>query len=157
MRFLLVDEILEMTPGQSIRAEKTMAPGEELFLDHFPGFPVVPGVLLTEMMGQAAGKCLVAGDAGRGRPVLVQIRNATFRNWVRPGDRILLFADIRSNRPTFATADCRAEVGGEKACSAELMFSFLPAAEGIPDLRDDVLERFLKRSPIPATEMRDAT
>ena len=60
MRFILVDRILEMIPGQRIKATKAVAMDEDFFQDHFPGFPVVPGVLLTEMMGQAAGKCLEA-------------------------------------------------------------------------------------------------
>jgi 3-hydroxymyristoyl/3-hydroxydecanoyl-(acyl carrier protein) dehydratase len=60
MRFVMVDRILSMVPGKSIEAIKVMPPSEELFQDHFPGFPVVPGVLLTEMMAQASGKCLYA-------------------------------------------------------------------------------------------------
>ena len=147
MRFLLVDEILEMSPGVRIRAAKTMTADEELFLDHFPGFPVVPGVLLTEMMAQAAGKCLYAEDAGRGRPMLVQIKSATFRNWVRPGERVTLMAEIRSSRRQFATASCQAHVGDRDVCSADLMFSFVPASTFAPDYRDEVLERFLGRKP----------
>ena len=146
MRFLLVDEILELTPGQSIRAAMTMSADEELFLDHFPGFPVVPGVLLTEMMGQAAGKCLFAENAERGRPILVQIKAASFRSWVRPGDRIVLFAEIRSSRTEFATAACHAEVGDVKVCSAELMFSFMPKSASSAAFRDEALERFFGRS-----------
>ena len=107
MRFLLVDEILELVPGQHIRATKTMDPGEELFEDHFPGFPVVPGVLLTEMMAQAAGKCLAAEDAGRGRPMLAKITSASFREWVTPGQVCAIEAWIRSSRARFATAECR--------------------------------------------------
>jgi 3-hydroxyacyl-[acyl-carrier-protein] dehydratase len=53
-----------MVPGQTIRAEKYVAADEDYFADHFPGFPVVPGVLLTEMMAQAAGKCLNAPAEG---------------------------------------------------------------------------------------------
>lgn len=107
MRFLLVDEILEMTPGRNIRAVTTLSPDEELFDDHFPGFPVVPGVLLTEMMAQAAGKCLLAEDPARGRPMLAQIKAASFRTWVRPGEKITLIGEIRASRPQFATAACR--------------------------------------------------
>jgi 3-hydroxyacyl-[acyl-carrier-protein] dehydratase len=146
VRFLLVDEILEMTPGRSIRAETTMRPDEELFLDHFPGFPVVPGVLLTEMMAQAAGKCLVAENPARGRPVLVQIKSASFRSWVRPGERIITAAEIRSSHAEFATAACHAEVNKAKVCSAELMFSFLAKPASAPAAEDDVLERFLRAS-----------
>ena len=145
MRFLLVDEILEMMPGQSIRAVKTLHPDEELFQDHFPGFPVVPGVLLTEMMAQTAGKCLYAEDPARGRPMLAQIKAASFREWVRPGEKVLLVGEIRLSRPQFANASCRAEVNGRPVCSAELMFSFQPSSSFAPDYRDEVLERFQKR------------
>ena len=148
MRFLLIDEILDLSPGVSIRAAKTMPIDEELFLDHFPGFPVVPGVLLTEMMAQAAGKCLFAENPERGRPMLVQIKSATFRNWVRPGERVTLSADIRSSRPQFATASCQAHVEDRDVCSADLMFSFLPASTFASDYRDEVLERFLARPPL---------
>jgi 3-hydroxyacyl-[acyl-carrier-protein] dehydratase len=147
MRFLLVDEILELTPGRSVKAVKTLGAEEELFQDHFPGFPVVPGVLLTEMMGQAAAKCLLAENPQRGRPMLAQIKSATFRNWVRPNEPITLVAEIRSSRTEFAIAACRAEVGGRPACSAELMFSFQPNSEFAADYRDVVLEKFLARNP----------
>ena len=56
MRFVLLDRVISLEPGRSIHAVKTMPEDEELFLDHFPGFPVVPGVLLVEMMAQAAGQ-----------------------------------------------------------------------------------------------------
>ena len=145
MRFLLVDEILEMTPGRTIRAVKTMSPDEELFQDHFPGFPVVPGVLLTEMMAQAAGKCLFAENPGRGRPMLTQIKAATFRDWVRPGEKITLVGEIRSSHPRFANASCHAEVNGHLVCSADLMFAFQPASTFAEGYRDEVLERFHER------------
>lgn len=139
-------------PGISIRAVMTMSTDEELFLDHFPGFPVVPGVLLTEMMGQAAGKCLYAEDPARGRPMLAQIKSANFRSWVRPGETIVLSADIRSSRPQFATASCQATVGDRQVCSADLMFSFVPASSFAPGLRDEVLERFLGRRSSDSTK-----
>jgi 3-hydroxyacyl-[acyl-carrier-protein] dehydratase len=145
VRFLLVDEILEMTPGQRIRAVKTLSADEELFQDHFPGFPVVPGVLLTEMMAQAAGKCLFAEDPNRGRPMLAQIKAASFRSWVRPGEMVTLLGEIRSSRAQFATASCQAEVNGHPVCSAELMFSFQSASAFAAGYRDEVLERFLGR------------
>ena len=148
MRFLLVDDILELDPGRTIRAVKTLSPDEELFQDHFPGFPVVPGVLLTEMMAQAAGKCLAAEAPARGRPMLAQIKSAIFRDWVRPGETVTLIGEIRSSRPQFATAACQAEVAGRPVCSAELMFTFLPTSTFAADLRDESLERFLSKRPL---------
>lgn len=146
MRFLLVDEIINMEPGKSIEARMSLPAGEELFLDHFPGFPVVPGVLLTEMMAQAAGKCLNAQRLPRGNAMLVEIKQARFRNWVKPGEVISLFASIESNQDQFATARCHAAVGTRRACSAELLFAFKPVAEFAPDYRDEVLDRFLART-----------
>lgn len=149
MRFLLVDDILELDPGRTIRAVASLPPDDELFLDHFPGFPVVPGVLLTEMMGQAAGQCLRAGDPAGGRPILAQIKSAIFREWVRPGDTIVLQARIGTRRPEFATATCRAEVQGRPVASAELMFTFLAPTALAANPRDPLLERFLARSIPP--------
>lgn len=145
MRFILVDRILEMVPGQSIRAVKHIRPDEDYFNDHFPGFPVVPGVLLTEMMAQATGKCLDAEDVDRGKAMLAKITAANFREWVRPGEDCILCAQIRKSRARFATADAWVEVQGRQVCSAELMFSFMPLDRFAPNYRDTVLEDYLSK------------
>jgi 3-hydroxyacyl-[acyl-carrier-protein] dehydratase len=146
VRFLLVDRILSLTPGRDVVAVRTIPLDEEYFQDHFPGFPVVPGVLLTEMMGQAAAKSLNAERRPRGNAMLAKILSASFRQWVRPGDEVRLHATIESNEEKFATADCRAEVGGRAVAQAKLFFTFLPTEQFAPTLRDEVLERFLEES-----------
>lgn len=128
----MIDRVLDLVPGKTIRAVKILPSGEELFGDHFPGFPVVPGVLLAEMMAQAAGRCLYAAAPERGLPVLAQIKAASFRDWVRPDEQVLLFAEIKSAQPRFATALCHARVGDRRVASAELFFSYLPLSQ-IPD------------------------
>jgi 3-hydroxyacyl-[acyl-carrier-protein] dehydratase len=143
MRFLLVDRIVSMEAGVYIVAEKTLPASEELFKDHFPGFPVVPGVLLTEMMAQAAGKALNAQRLPRGQAMLVEIRNAKFRNWVRPDELITLHAKIERNQEGFALASCHADVADRAVCSAQLMFAFRPREEFAAEIRDEVLEAFL--------------
>lgn len=143
MRFILVDEILEMEPGRRIRGTKFISPDEDYFRDHFPGFPVVPGVLLTEMMAQTAGKCLDAENPARGKSMLAKINAASFRDWVRPGETALIHGEIRTSRPQFATADCRIEIGSRLVCSAELLFSFVIMEKFSPGYRDEVLERYL--------------
>ncbi len=143
MRFLLVDRILRLDPGKSVEAEKSLPASEELFQDHFPGFPVVPGVLLTEMMAQAAGKCLNAQRLPRGNAMLVEVRSAKFRQWVKPDEVIHLSAEIVQSGADFATARCQASVGGKRACSAELLFTFKPIEEFSPQYRDHVLEAYL--------------
>ena len=145
MRFILVDQILDLTPGQSIRALTHIHHEEDYFNDHFPGFPVVPGVLLTEMMAQAAGKCLDAEAIDRGKAMLARINAASFRDWVRPGQDCILFAQIRKSRSQYATAETRIEVNDRPVCSADLMFSFTPMDTFAPGYRDTVLEDYLAR------------
>jgi 3-hydroxyacyl-[acyl-carrier-protein] dehydratase len=147
MRFLLVNRIVALVPGISIEAEMSLPATEELFQDHFAGFPVVPGVLLTEMMAQAAGKVLNAQRLPRGLAMLGEVRSAKFRTWVRPGELIRLHATIETSRDAFAVARCHAEVDGRKVCSAELLFSFLPKERFAPDYRDELLERWLEENP----------
>ena len=143
MRFLLVDRIVRLDPGASIEAEKTLPADEELFRDHFPGFPVVPGVLLTEMLAQAAGKCLNAQRLPRGNAMLIEIKSAKFRSWVRPDQVISLHAVIERDQGALATVSAHAEVDGRKVCSAQFMFAFKPIAEFAPDYRDEALDAFL--------------
>ena len=143
MRFILVDEIVEMVPGRHIRATKFISPDEDYFRDHFPGFPVVPGVLLTEMMAQTAGKCLDAENPARGKSMLAKINGASFRDWVRPGETALIHGEVRTSRPQFATAACRIEIGSRLVCSAELFFSFVIMEKFSPGYRDEVLEHYL--------------
>ena len=146
MRFIFVDEILMLEPGKSIRAVKTLGGHEEFFRDHFPGFPVVPGVLLTEMMAQAAGKCLDAEKKPRGKAMLARIVSASFREWVGPDEKAIICAEIKTNQPKYATAQCYVEVREEKVCTAELFFAFLPMDKLAKDYVDEVLEAYLRSS-----------
>jgi 3-hydroxyacyl-[acyl-carrier-protein] dehydratase len=146
MRFLLVDRIVELLPGRSVVATSTVPADLELFRDHFPGFPVMPGVLLTEMMGQAAAKCLDAQRLPRGKALLGKILSASFRDWVRPGAETMLHASIVANEDRYATAECRLEVGGRTVAQCKLMFTFMPIAQFAPDFRDEQLEAFLARN-----------
>ena len=145
MRFILVDRIDSLEPGAHIQAVTRIRGDEDYLRDHFPGFPVVPGVLLTEMMGQAAAKCLDAERRPRGKAMLARILSANFRQWVTPGSEVLLHAAIVTNTEHYATAACRAEVAGRNAADAKLLFSFLARDKLDGDYRDDVLEQFLAR------------
>jgi 3-hydroxyacyl-[acyl-carrier-protein] dehydratase len=147
MRFLLVDKIYELEPGKRIKASKQLPADEEIFRDHFPGFPVVPGVLLTEMMAQAAGKCLDAEGTHPGRAMLGKISSANFRSWVKPDKQAIIYAEISQNRPTYAMANCFIEVDSKKVCSAEFFFAFVPHEQFAPGYRDAVLEAYWQEHP----------
>jgi 3-hydroxyacyl-[acyl-carrier-protein] dehydratase len=145
MRFILIDKIIEMDPGKKILAVKRFGADEEFFQDHFPGFPVVPGVLQTEMMAQGAGKCLDAERRSRGKAMLVEIKKARFRDWMKPNQTANIFAEILVNRDRYATAVCRIEIENKRICSAELFFSFLGFDNFRADYRDEVLESYFSK------------
>jgi 3-hydroxyacyl-[acyl-carrier-protein] dehydratase len=147
VRFVLVDRIVALEPGVRVVAVRRVPPDEEFFQDHFPGFPVLPGVLLTEMMGQAAAKALDAERRPRGKAMLAKILSASFRQWVRPGDEVLLHAEITASTESYANAECRAEVGGQGVAQARLFFSFMPVTSFAAGFRDAVLDEFLAGSP----------
>jgi 3-hydroxyacyl-[acyl-carrier-protein] dehydratase len=147
MRFWLVDRIQELVPGQRVRASSRIPQDLELFKDHFAGFPVMPGVLLVEMMGQAAAKALDAQKLPRGKALLGKILSASFRDWVRPGDETTLIGEIVANDARFATAECRMEVGGKSVAQCKLMYTFMPIDKFAPGFRDEQLEAWLATHP----------
>lgn len=132
MRFVLVDRFLSVEPGRSATALKTFPPEDPVFADHFPGLPVVPGVLLTEAMGQAAGWALAAELAPERFPVLLMIEKAKFRRLVRPGEEIRLEAEIDPPRGGVFFARTRAAAGGERVAEARLVFHAMPRPESTP-------------------------
>ena len=123
--FLLVDRIVAVDPGKSIRGIKNVTMNEPFFPGHFPGYPVMPGVLVIEALAQVAAimSHLIADTKPDARSLIffAGIDNARFRRQVLPGDQLTLEADvIRIVRGVgkFAT---RARVGDDVACEAELM------------------------------------
>jgi len=120
--FLLVDRVLEVEDNRIV-ALKNVSVNEPFFQGHFPGAPVMPGVLIVEAMAQAGGCLLLAGVDGRdGKLALFSgIDHCRFRRPVVPGDQLLLEVDVLSVRRNFAKLHGRATVDGELACEADLM------------------------------------
>src|SRR6266478_5207885 len=95
MRFTLLDRIVELEPGQRVKAVKALALAEEYLADHFPKFPVMPGVLMLEAMTQAGAWLIrVTDDFAHSIITLKQTRNLRFRNFVAPGQTLTVSAGI---------------------------------------------------------------
>ena len=120
--FLLVDRVLELDPGRRILALKSVTFNEEFFQGHFPGQPVMPGVLILEAMAQAGGILVLPPDGSAAGKAfyLVAIEHAKFRRTVVPGDRLTMELNVTRERGNFHKLAGRAEVDGQLAAEAEL-------------------------------------
>ncbi len=135
MRFVLIDELLELEPGRRAVARKTFAPGDPVFADHFPGVAVVPGVLITEAMGQTGGWLLAATLQFSRWPLLAMIDRAKFRRLAMPGDEIRLEAELRSSRGDDFEMATQAFVSGERVAEARLVFHAVTFSLGDAEAR----------------------
>lgn len=134
MRFVLVDRLVRVDGRERIHAEKTFEPAEELFLDHFPGRPLVPGTLLTEAIAQAGGWLLVVASGFRVWPILAVVERAKFRRPVGPGARLALEAWREPTAsPPRPGRTCRlhgtARLGELVAAEASCIYHLLDPAE----------------------------
>ena len=118
----LVDSIVDHEPGRSITAIKNVTFNEEFFQGHFPGMPLMPGVLMIEAFTQVAA-ILVLQDPDRAtqRTFLRGINKAKFRRQVVPGDRLRLEVKLRGSDGELTEVDCRADVGGQPVAAATLL------------------------------------
>src|SRR5207248_9067124 len=98
MRFILIDRIDRLELGKRADGHKLIAPDEEYFRDHFPGYPIVPGVLVLESLAQLGGRLVEASvrDASGRRvlPMLAKFEHAKLVRQVRPGDRLDLAGEV---------------------------------------------------------------
>src|SRR6202043_1470633 len=121
--FLLVDKILEMEPKKRIIGIKNVSVNEPYFQGHFPGKPIMPGVLIIESMAQTGGLLLLQEVPDRENKLLyfVAVDGARFRRPVVPGDQLKVEMKVISWRGDFCKLDGRATVDGQLAAEATLM------------------------------------
>lgn len=158
MRWLWLDGIEELEEGRFARGHKVFPADESFFRDHFPGFPVVPGVILLEAMAQLSGK-LIGYTVRKERgdwpfPILSMAERVKFRRFVRPEERVEFTAEIISLRDESALMKVRAKVDGRVVAQAEETFVFNavklddPAeSERIEQLEREALRQLWRECP----------
>ncbi len=117
--FLLVDRILELEPDRRVVGLKNVSANEPFFAGHFPGRPVMPGVLIVEALAQTAG--ILMGEASGLIPMFMGIDKARFRRPVTPGDQLRLEAEVLRKRRSVCRVAGRAFVGEDLVAEAEMM------------------------------------
>ncbi|MGH8426485.1 MAG: 3-hydroxyacyl-ACP dehydratase FabZ [Gammaproteobacteria bacterium] len=120
--FLMVDRVLECTPGERLVAIKNVTIDEPFFVGHFPVRPVMPGALVLEAMAQTSSLLIYMTHVVSPRTIyyLVRVDKAKFRRPVEPGDQLLLTASPRRSIRNMSCFDARAEVDGHLAAEAQI-------------------------------------
>lgn len=154
MRFCLLDRILELEPGVRVTAVKRLRPEEDYLNDHFPRFPVMPGVLMLEAMYQASA-WLVRQTEGFAHSVVVlkEARNIKYADFVTPGKELVVTAEIFKQDASLTTLKTQGTIDGNIAVNGRLVLERFNLADRYPKrantdpyLRDElraVLRRLL--------------
>ena len=122
--FALVDRIIDYVPGQKAVGIKNVTFNEPHFQGHFPGRPIMPGVLIVEAMAQVGGVVLTQLPDFSGLCLFAGIDKVRFRRQVVPGDQLVMTVELLTiKRKRFGKMHARAEVDGQLACEGDLMFS----------------------------------
>ena len=135
MRFTLVDRILALTPGKSITTIKNLSLAEEYLADHFPGFPVLPGVLMVEAMIQSSAWLMKSTeDFAYSTVLLRQAKAVKFNSFVTPGKTLQVQIEVVSQNGAEWTVKGSGTVDGQSAVSARLVMQRMNLREKNPDL-----------------------
>ena len=127
---LLVDRILELEPMKRAVGIKNITMNESQFMGHFPGDPIMPGIMLIEAMAQVGGVAMLYPEENRGKiAVFGKIDKVRFRKQVVPGDQLVTTAIVTKVRGTMGVINCRGTVDGELACEGEFFFAIMDPKE----------------------------
>nr|WP_308649653.1 3-hydroxyacyl-ACP dehydratase FabZ [uncultured Agathobacter sp.] len=122
--FLLIDTIEELVPGEKAVAKKNVTMNEPYFMGHFPGNPVMPGVLIIEALAQTGAVAILCQDEWKGKTAyFAGINNAKFKQKVVPGDTLELTTEIIKVKGPIGVGKAVAKANGKTACMAELTFA----------------------------------
>ena len=125
--FQLIDRIVDLNLDEKkITVEAQVPAVHSIFEGHFPGFPIMPGVLLTEAMAQSSGWLLLGVSKFERMPFLAMIKEAKMRGFVNPGDLLTIEAKVEHEGSGFAVTSAKVRVGKDLKCNAELTFRQIP-------------------------------
>jgi len=132
--FQLIDRIVDLNVGQgTITVEAQVPQQNTIFEGHFPGHPIMPGVLLIEAMAQTSGWLLIALTKFERMPFLAAVKEAKMRSFVNPGELLRVEASIVHEGSGYAITSAKVRVDGELRCNATITFGVVPFPH--PDLR----------------------
>src|SRR5882724_699818 len=132
--FQLIDRIVDLDLAQqTIRTEARVPSASTIFEGHFPGYPLMPGVLLIEAMAQTSGWLLIALMKFERMPFLAAVKEAKMRSFVTPGDMLKIEASVVHEGSGYAITAAKIRVGGELRCNATITFGIVPFPN--PELR----------------------
>ncbi len=160
MRFILIDRVVDLEPGTRIKAVKNLSMAEEYLADHFPGFPVMPGVLMLQAMTEAGAWLVrVSEDFAHSMVVLKRARSVKYGQFVEPGQTLEVTAEIVKQDERETTLKTRGMVGGRTTVLARLVLERYNLAEANPERgdRDERIKRHLRQvlallhRPAPST------
>jgi len=152
MRFCLLDRILELEPGVRVMAVKRLRPDEDYLKDHFPRFPVMPGVLMLEAMYQASAWLVRQSEGFANTVVLLkEARNIKYADFVTPGKELVVTAEIFKQDESLTTLKTQGTIDGNLAVNGRLVLERFKLADRYPSRRNtdpylrDELREVLKK------------
>ena len=126
--FILIDRVVELEPGKRIVGLKNVSANEPFFQGHFPGYPIMPGVLIVEALAQAGSVLLLSQPDEQGKlPLFAGIDRLRFRRPVGPGDQLRLEVEFTMRRGSIGKGNVRATVDGQVVVEGELTFAVTEA------------------------------
>jgi 3-hydroxyacyl-[acyl-carrier-protein] dehydratase len=125
--FRLIDRIVSIDlENRTIQAEALVPTTSTIFEGHFPGHPLMPGVLLIEAMAQASGWLVLALTKFTGMPLLAAVKEAKLRSFVNPGTALVVHATLRHDGSGYAVTAAEIKSGDRLVCNSELTFRLVP-------------------------------
>jgi len=136
MQFNLIDRIVDVQPGRSLQAVKNLTSGEEYLADHFPTFPVMPGVLMLQALVEAGAWLLrLTENYQHSIIALREVKNVKYGTFVEPGKQLVLSVELAEQTPSLATFKGKGEVEGQSAVTARLVLARYNLRDRDPGLK----------------------